>query len=119
MRNSPVSANTPLGAWTGLGVAIVATLPPAFTGHAASAGNHDLATSSIVVHTVAVTLWVGGLIALVWYARADGRYLLLASKRFSALALPLYLAVGSQWDLQCGAPHSAIGETSLHRVMAF
>lgn len=87
-------ANTPLGAWSGLGVAVVATLPPAFTGHAASAGDHDLATSSIVVHTVAVTLWVGGLIALVWYARADGRYLLLASKRFSALALPLYLAVG-------------------------
>lgn len=88
------SVNTPLGAWLALGMAIAATLPPAFTGHSAAARNHDLATSSIVVHLVAVTLWVGGLLALVWYAHADGRHQLLATRRFSALALYLYLAVG-------------------------
>ena len=89
-----LSVNTPLGAWFSLGMAIAATLPPAFTGHSAAASNHDLATSSIVVHAVAVTLWVGGLLALVWYAHADGRYLVLATRRFSVIALYLYLAVG-------------------------
>ncbi|MCU0522741.1 MAG: bifunctional copper resistance protein CopD/cytochrome c oxidase assembly protein [Anaerolineae bacterium] len=89
-----LSVNTPLGAWLALGMAIAATLPPAFTGHAAAARNHDLATSSIVVHAVAVTLWVGGLLALVWYAHADGRHLPLATRRFSVIALYLYLAVG-------------------------
>ncbi len=46
-------ADRPLGAWVALLLAIGATLPPAVTGHAASAGDHDLATSSLVVHIVA------------------------------------------------------------------
>jgi len=87
-------ADRPLGAWVALLLAIGATLPPAVTGHAASAGSHDLATSSLVVHIVGVMLWVGGLLALVWYARADGRFLPLATRRFSPLAFWAFLCVG-------------------------
>lgn len=87
-------ADRPLGAWVALILAIGATLPPAVVGHAASAGDHDLATSSLVVHIVSVVLWVGGLLALVWYARTDGRFLTLATRRFSPLALWAFLCVG-------------------------
>jgi cytochrome c oxidase assembly factor CtaG/putative copper export protein len=87
-------ADRPIGAWSALVLAVGATLPPAVTGHAAAAGNHDLATSSLVVHVVGVVLWVGGLLALTWYARTDGRYLPLASSRYSPLALWAFIAVG-------------------------
>jgi cytochrome c oxidase assembly factor CtaG/putative copper export protein len=87
-------ADRPMGAWTALLLSLVAVLPPAITGHAASAGDHDVATSSLVVHIVAVVVWVGGLLALVWYARTGGRFLPLAASRFSAIAFWAYLAVG-------------------------
>jgi putative copper resistance protein D len=87
-------SNKPLGAWAALVLAVTSILPPAVTGHAASAGNHDLATSSLVLHIVCVSLWVGGLLALLWYAKTDGRFLPLATRRFSALALWLYIGVG-------------------------
>ena len=87
-------ADRPLGAWVALLIAIGATLPPAVTGHAASAGSHDLATSSLVMHVVGVVMWVGGLLALIWYARTDGRYLPLATRRFSPLAFWAFICVG-------------------------
>lgn len=87
-------SDRPIGAWAALLLALAATLPPAVTGHAASAGSHDLATSSLVVHIVSVALWVGGLLALLWYARVDGRHLALSTQRFSSLALWAYIGVG-------------------------
>lgn len=84
----------PAGAWLAFLVGVGAVAPPALSGHAASAGNHDLAMSSLLVHLVAIVLWVGGLIALVWYARTDGRFLAIAAQRFSPLALTCYVAVG-------------------------
>jgi putative copper resistance protein D len=87
-------SNKPLGVWSALALAVTAALPPAVTGHAASAGNHDLATSSLVLHVACVVLWVGGLLALLWYAKTDGRFLPLATRRFSSLALWLYIGVG-------------------------
>jgi putative copper resistance protein D len=87
-------ADRPLGAWSALLLALAAALPPAVTGHAATAGNHDLATSSLVVHVVSVLLWVGGLIGLVWYARSGGRHLAGAAHRYSGLALWAFIGVG-------------------------
>jgi putative copper resistance protein D len=87
-------ADRPLGAWSALLLALAAALPPAVTGHAATAGNHDLATSSLVVHVVSVLLWVGGLIGLVWYARSGGRHLAGAAHRYSGLALWAFVGVG-------------------------
>ncbi len=92
-----VSARSAIGAWLGLSVAIAATLPPAAVGHAASAGNHDLATSALLVHVGSSSLWVGGLLMLVgiaWIGQQQHDKLMIAATRFSALALPLYIAVG-------------------------
>jgi putative copper resistance protein D len=120
-------SNAPLGTWFGLVLAVLATLPPALTGHAASAGSHDLATSSLVVHVICVVLWVGGVLALLWYAKTDGRYLSLATRRFSALALWAYIGVGvsgvvNAWVRLDGLGHllnTRYGTVLLLKVFAF
>ncbi len=69
-------------------------VPPALTGHAASAGNHDIATSSLFVHLLAASLWVGGLVAIVLVGRTSRRILAGLLPRFSTLALWCYVAIG-------------------------
>lgn len=72
-------------AWTLL-LALVALSPPLLTGHAASAGSHDAAIVSLVVHVVAASLWVGGLAGLAWVASRGSRRLAPAIIRYSTLA---------------------------------
>jgi putative copper resistance protein D len=67
-------------------VALVGLTPPVLTGHAASAGSHDLAVISLLIHIVAVSLWVGGLVGLLWAAAAEARRGGYAVTRFSTLA---------------------------------
>jgi putative copper resistance protein D len=67
-------------------VALVALSPPVLTGHAASAGSHDLAVISLLVHVLAVSLWVGGLVGLLWAAAAGAKRGGYAVTRFSTLA---------------------------------
>ena len=85
---------TRAGAGALLILAVAALLPVLFTGHAATTVDHDLATSSLVVHVVAATLWVGGLLALLVCARADAQVLAAALPRFSTLALGCFVLVG-------------------------
>ena len=87
-------AQQPAGVSLALVLAVAALVPVSLSGHAASAADHDLAASSLVVHVVAVVVWVGGLLSLVWYAQADGRFLAVAARRFSPLALGAFVAVG-------------------------
>jgi len=80
---------------TGAGVlavlAAVAAVPPALTGHAAGAGNHQLAVTSLAVHILAAALWVGGLSALLTL-RSD-RVLGVAAVGYGRLALGCWIAV--------------------------
>jgi cytochrome c oxidase assembly factor CtaG/putative copper export protein len=68
-------------------LALIAVAPPALTGHSASAGSHNLAIISLVMHLVAACLWVGGLAGLTWIAIRGSRRLGMAVTRFSTLAL--------------------------------
>lgn len=77
----------PAGARMLLVVALLATIPPAFTGHAADEASHDLAVTSAAVHVVGVTLWAGGLVALLLAARLSGPSRVAAVRRFSRVAL--------------------------------
>ncbi|GIH28808.1 copper resistance protein D [Acrocarpospora phusangensis] len=86
----------PLGPWGRaalLVIAIVAVLPPAYAGHSASAADHNLAVSSLMLHIGAAAVWVGGLLALVLLLR-DNDDLVTTVRRFSVLALCCYVAVG-------------------------
>ncbi|MFC0533968.1 cytochrome c oxidase assembly protein [Phytohabitans kaempferiae] len=84
---------TPKGAMIALVAAVAAVLPPIFTGHAAAAGNHQLAISGLLLHVVPVTFWAGGLLALVLAWRAQTKHLASAVRRFSPLAATCLAAV--------------------------
>lgn len=74
-------------------VALAGLLPLALVGHAASAADHDVATSGLVVHVVAAALWVGGLAGILVHLRAERDVLATAVARFSLLALGAYAAL--------------------------
>ena len=71
-------------------ISIVAMVAPVFESHAASSGSHSLAIGSLVVHVVALSFWVGGLIAITVLSAEDRA---IALPRFSALALWSVIAV--------------------------
>ncbi|MCW2639590.1 MAG: cytochrome-c oxidase, partial [Dactylosporangium sp.] len=77
-------------AWTAL-VAVAAVLLPAFTGHAAGAGNHQVAVTSLAMHVVAAALWAGGLAALLALRGTD--VLAGVATRYSRLALGCFAVV--------------------------
>jgi putative copper resistance protein D len=88
-------------AWIAV-VAVVAVLLPALTGHAASAGNHQVAVTSLAMHVVAAALWAGGLAALLALRATDRRttddratnVLAGTAARYSRLALGCLVVVG-------------------------
>jgi cytochrome c oxidase assembly factor CtaG/putative copper export protein len=77
-------------AWTAI-TALIAVVLPAFTGHAAGAGNHQVAVTSLAMHVVAAALWAGGLAALLALRRTD--VLAGAAARYSRLALGCFVVV--------------------------
>ncbi|GAA1651332.1 cytochrome c oxidase assembly protein [Nonomuraea maheshkhaliensis] len=78
--------------WVPVTVAVFGLLPPAYVGHAASAGDHDLAVSALMAHLVPMALWVGGLGAVLVYFRRSGD-LPVVLPRFSTIALCCFAAV--------------------------
>jgi len=71
-------------------LSLIAVIAPIFASHSASSGSHALAIGSLIVHVVALTFWVGGLIAITVLSAADRA---IALPRFSALALWSVIAV--------------------------
>jgi putative copper resistance protein D len=72
-------------------LALAALLPPAFTGHAAGAGNHQIAVTSLALHVLAASAWVGGLVGLLLLRRT--KVLPDVAARYSRLALACFVAV--------------------------
>jgi len=85
-------SRTPVGAAATLALALVAFLPQALTGHAAT-GNRLLGSVTLFLHVGAAALWVGGLAALAWAALHGRVPLANAVPRYSALALWCVVAV--------------------------
>lgn len=78
------------------GLALVGPLPVALTGHSAGGGAHDVATDSLVLHVLAASLWVGGLVAVLVTAAARGPgrdAVATAVPRFSCLALVCWVVL--------------------------
>ena len=72
---------------------LLGLVPLALTGHAAGAANHAMAVNSIGLHLVAVTIWVGGLVALVVVRDKNPERQAELVKRYSTLALISFLIV--------------------------
>jgi putative copper resistance protein D len=82
--------------WTPMLLAgsLVTLVPLGLTGHSAALGSHDLATNSLMIHLFAAGLWAGGLLALLIHAVRGGAHADLAARRFSAVALWCFVAMG-------------------------
>ncbi len=66
-------------------------LPVVLSGHSSGAEDHLLAVTTLGVHVVAATVWIGGLVALLVHGRSAETLPAIAA-RFSSLALAAFLA---------------------------
>ena len=79
-------------ALTALGA--LALIPLAQQGHAAGSASHNLAVVSILMHVLFASIWVGGLVALVWLRRTlPGAAFPVVLRRYSAIAFAAFVAV--------------------------
>jgi cytochrome c oxidase assembly factor CtaG/putative copper export protein len=65
---------------------VIALTPPALAGHSASLDDHETAVTSTWLHLIGISVWVGGLAALVLLRRALGERLPAAVAVYSTLA---------------------------------
>lgn len=93
-----------------LGLALAAMAPIALTGHTASSGSHDLATTSLLLHLIGVTLWVGGLAALGWVAVRGSKRLDAAVARFSTVAVWAFVIIGASGTINASVRLGSFGE---------
>jgi putative copper resistance protein D len=63
-----VFTSTVTGAGTSMVAALIGVCLPALTGHASSLGSHGVAMTSDVVHSLSMSVWVGGLLVIVFHA---------------------------------------------------
>jgi putative copper resistance protein D len=100
--------------------AVLGLLPPPLSGHASSAGWHELAVVSVAVHAVAAAAWIGGLGALMAAAGARRALLATALSRFSHLAGWCVAALAASGVLNAvirlGSAHDLIG-TGYGRIL--
>lgn len=68
-------------------LALAALVPPILTGHAATHRAHELAIVSLALHVIAVSLWVGGLGALLVFRRRSVGKDAATVQRYSRVAL--------------------------------
>ncbi|MGB5951155.1 MAG: cytochrome c oxidase assembly protein [Ornithinimicrobium sp.] len=73
--------------------AFAALIPVAYTGHSSGTSGHETAVTAMVIHLIAVSAWVGGLLALIMLRPLLGSALTPTVQRFSTLALWCFVAV--------------------------
>ena len=108
------------GALLVLLVALVALVLPTVTSHAGTSADHSAAVTTLMVHVVAVSLWCGGLVALVLLGTSDRRPLPVAVPRFSGLALWCAVGVAASGALSAWIRMSGLADlvtTSYGRIV--
>lgn len=65
-------------------IALISLAAPIFESHSAAGGSHLVAIGTLIVHVLALSMWVGGLLAILLSRELDRK---VALKRFSQLAL--------------------------------
>lgn len=81
--------------WAGvlMMLALAALVPQADSGHSASSGDHDIAINTMMYHLVGISVWIGGLVAIIGLARWRTLDLESVAVRFAPIALVAYAAV--------------------------
>jgi putative copper resistance protein D len=76
-------------------MAVAGVLPQALTGHSAQSSDHDTAVDTMVWHLLGVSVWVGGLVALLGLARQRVPRLPVIARRYSAAAGVAFVVVAA------------------------
>ncbi|WP_353650988.1 cytochrome c oxidase assembly protein [Nakamurella sp. A5-74] len=100
----------PGGAALVLAPALLGLIPIAVSGHAAQSGDHDLASDSMIYHLVGISIWVGGLVAVLGLLRQRVEHLGVIVRRYSLLALVSFIAVGLSGLLNAWVRFSAFSD---------
>jgi len=79
-----------------LAAALATTVPLAQQGHAAGASGHAQAVNALLVHLIGASVWLGGLVTLVFVAKGMPRErLAILVSRYSTLALLAFIGVAA------------------------
>ncbi|MGI8416508.1 MAG: cytochrome c oxidase assembly protein [Nakamurella sp.] len=100
----------PGGALLLLLLAIASVTPMAVAGHAAQSGDHDIAGDSMIYHLVGVSIWIGGLVALIGLARQRAPHLAVIAQRYSTTALVAFIAVSLSGVLNAWIRFASFGD---------
>lgn len=100
----------PGGALLLLLLAIASVTPMALAGHAAQAGDHDIAGDSMIYHLVGVSIWIGGLVALIGLARQRAPHLSVIAHRYSTTALVAFISVSLSGVVNAWIRFSSFGD---------
>lgn len=74
---------------------LAAALVPALVSHNASGDYHSTANVASIAHVGSMVVWVGGLIAISWYATRRGRFLPQVAAMFSSVAFGCFVLMAS------------------------
>lgn len=87
------TARTVIGSAWAVAFGLLALVPLSLGGHAAGSLDHGNSVDSLLLHLVGVTVWVGGLAALLAFARPLGDRLPIVAGRYSTLAAWCFVLV--------------------------
>jgi cytochrome c oxidase assembly factor CtaG/putative copper export protein len=79
-------------AWAFL-LALATLVPISFTGHSSGADGHETAVTALGLHLAGVTVWLGGLLAVLLLRPVLGSALAVTVQRYSTVALWAYVTV--------------------------
>lgn len=80
-------------AW-GFVLAVAILWPISFAGHSSGLIGHEQGMTSLLIHLAGVTLWVGGLLAIIVLRPVLGSALQVVVERYSTIALVCFIGVG-------------------------
>ncbi|WP_238146859.1 cytochrome c oxidase assembly protein [Ornithinimicrobium murale] len=75
-------------------IALATLWPISFAGHSSGLVGHEQGMTALLIHLVGITLWVGGLLAIVILRPVLGTAVQVTLERYSPVALACYVAVG-------------------------
>ncbi len=85
---------------------------PTLTGHSGLTADHEIATSSLALHIIALSIWVGGLFALTIIVASNPPNFAAVVQRFSRVALCCYIVVALS-----GAVNAWVRLRSVHNLV--